>query len=152
MVLERAGVPYRLCSASSVEFFSDSVTSVEHFGAARGQFAMMKGVRQGCPAGCYLFTMAFDPLFRWLMTDVLPREPHRPWFLQQTACGYADYFALAPASLRETLPTVAGAFATIDQVCRCTEIRPRPYWWDGSLPASLCFGKCRLTTMPKTWV
>ena len=73
-------------------------------GAARGQFAMMRVVRQGCPASGYLFTMA------------LPPESHRPWFLQRSACACADDFALATACLRESWPKVAGAFATRAQV------------------------------------
>ena len=45
-----------------------------------------------------------------------PPEPHRPRFLQRCACANADDFALATASLRESLPTVATAFSTIDAV------------------------------------
>ena len=84
--------------------YGDTITSVEHAGAARGQFAMMRVVRQGCPASGYLFTMA------------LPPESHRPWFLQRSACACADDFALATACLRESWPKVAGAFATRAQV------------------------------------
>ena len=36
------------------------------------QFAMMRSVQQGCPASGHLFTMAFDPVFRWLLTSALP--------------------------------------------------------------------------------
>ena len=115
MVLERAGVPQTL-QRFLRGICADSAKSVEHSCGARGQFAMMRRVRQGCPASGYLFTVAFDPVLRWLMTEVLPPEPHPPWFLQRTACAYADDFALATASMRETLPTVAGAFARIDQV------------------------------------
>ena len=53
----------------------DTMASVAHAGAARGQFAMMRGVRQGCLASGYLFTMAFGPVYRWLMPAVLPPEP-----------------------------------------------------------------------------
>ena len=91
MVLERAGVPMPL-QLFLRGIYTDPITSVEHAGAARGQFTMMRGVRQGCPASGYLFTMAFDPVFRWLMTNVLPPDPHRPWFLQRSACAYADDF------------------------------------------------------------
>ena len=35
--------------------YTDSITSVEHASAARGQFAMMRGVRQGCPACGFLW-------------------------------------------------------------------------------------------------
>ena len=50
------------------------------------------------------------------MSVVFPPEPHRPRFLQRCACANADDFALATASLRESLPTVATAFSTIDAV------------------------------------
>ena len=60
--------------------------------------------------------MAFGPVYRWLMAAVLLPEPHRPWFLQRRACAYADDFALATDSLRESLPLVAETFTTIDLV------------------------------------
>ena len=63
---------------------------------------LMRGVRQGCPASGYLCTVAFEPVSGWLMSAVLPPEPQRPWFLQRCACAYADDFALATASLRES--------------------------------------------------
>ena len=52
MVLERAGVPWSL-QILLREIYTASIVSVEHAGAARGQFAMLRGVRQGCPAGGY---------------------------------------------------------------------------------------------------
>ena len=33
---------------------------------------MVRGVRQGCPAGGFLFAMAFDPIFRWLHDSIIP--------------------------------------------------------------------------------
>ena len=62
---------------------------------------------QGHLASGHLFTMAFDPVYRWLASAVLPPEPHKPWFLQRCAGARADDFALATASLRESLQTVA---------------------------------------------
>ena len=115
LVLERAGVPL-VPRLFLLGIYRDSIIFVEHAGAPRGQVAMMRGARQGCPASGHLFTMAFDPVYRWLMTVVLPPEPHRPWSLQRCACAYADDFALATASLRESHPTVAKAFLTMDAV------------------------------------
>ena len=127
LVLERARVPQSL-KRFLRGVYVDSITSVEHAGAARGQFAMMRGVRQGCPASGYLFTMAFDPVYSWLMSAVLPPEPHRPWFLHRCACAYADDFALAAASLGESLPTVADAFTTIETVTSRSLNHKKCHW------------------------
>ena len=70
-------------SACSVFFCNDSCTSGEHAGAARRQFALMRGVRHLCPASGFLFTMPFDPVYRWLMSAVLPHEPHQQGFLER---------------------------------------------------------------------
>ena len=96
------------------------------------------------------------------MTSVLPPEPHNPWFLQRTTCAYADDFALAASSLRETLPLVAEAFVTIDRVTgrglnyrKCHWIQygnmtcPQIPNWVGT--HVLIFGTCKSTTMPSTW-
>ena len=112
MVLERAGVPQSL-QLFLRGIFSNSTTSVQHAPPTRGQFAMLRGVRQGCPTSCYLFTMAFDPVCRWLMTNVLPPEPHRR-SLQKKACAYSEDFALAIGSLRQSLPIVADAFTGVE--------------------------------------
>ena len=63
LVLERAGVPLSLWLFLR-GIYNDPTTSVEHASTLRGQFAMMRGVRQGCPASGYLFTVAFDPVYR----------------------------------------------------------------------------------------
>ena len=55
------------------------------------------------PSKRLLVYHAFDPVFRWLMSAVLPPEPHQPGFLERCACTYADDFALATASLRVSL-------------------------------------------------
>ena len=48
LVLERAGVPQTLRLFVRC-VHNDPTTSVEHAGAARGQFAMRRGERHGCP-------------------------------------------------------------------------------------------------------
>ena len=48
------------------------------------------------------------------MSSLPPPEPCRPWFLQRYACAYADDFALATASLRESLPKIQDALSTVD--------------------------------------
>ena len=50
------------------------ITGVEHAGAHRGHFLMTKGARQGCPASGNSFTMLIGPVFRWVMSDVLPLD------------------------------------------------------------------------------
>ena len=82
MVLERAGVPQSL-QLFFRGIYADSITIVEHAGAARGQFAMMRGVRQGCPASGFCSPWLVEPVYGWLMTAVLPPEPYRPWFLRK---------------------------------------------------------------------
>ena len=123
MVLERAGV-----AVFPLGTYADSTRHVEHAGAARRQLAMMRGVRQCCPASGYLWTKSFDSVFRWLLSCAFPPEPCRPWFLEQCACAYADDFALATASLREALPIVATAFATIDQVTGMSLDYQKSHW------------------------
>ena len=55
----------------------------------------MARVRQGCLASVFLFSMAFDPAFRWLHGSVSPRDLAAPEFLQPAPCAYADDFAVA---------------------------------------------------------
>ena len=59
LVLERASLPQSL-QLFLRGIYADSITCVERAGAARGHFAMMRGVRQSCPASGYLFIMVFD--------------------------------------------------------------------------------------------
>ena len=134
---------------------NNSMTSVEHADAARGQFAMVGG--HGCPASGYWFTMAFDPVHRWLMSSLPPPEPHRPWLLQRCACAYADDFALAPASLRESFWAVAKAFSTIDALLTTRSlIEYNMGTWpfhssrNGSALTSQSSGKCRSRTLTNT--
>ena len=105
-----------------------AVPNVEHAGAAREQFAMLSGVRQGCLASGYLFTMAFHPVFRWLLSSAIRPERCRLSFLQRCACACADDFALAAASLRESLPILAGAFAIIDHVTGMSHNYHKCHW------------------------
>ena len=80
------------------------------------------------PASGYLLNMAFDPAYRLLMSAVLPPEPPRPWFPQRCAGACADDFALATASLRESLPTVADAFSTVDVITGMSLNHKKWHW------------------------
>ena len=115
------------------------------------------------PASGYLFTLAFDPFYRWFMSPVLPPELHRPWFLRRCACAYADDFALATASLRESLPTIADASSTIEYCHRHVSETTRSVTGSNTAtclsrscqnelaPMSQSSGTCRSRTMPCTW-
>ena len=41
---------------------------------------MARRVRQSCLASCFLFAVAFDPIFRWLQDMIIPRNPTAPDF------------------------------------------------------------------------
>ena len=72
--------------------------------------------RHGCSASDFLFTMAFDPIFRQLNGVVIPRDPSLPQWLQPTPCAWADHVAVSAPSIRTLMPAVALAFRTIDLV------------------------------------
>ena len=71
-----------------------------------------------------------DLVFRWLMTNVLPPEPHRPQSLQRTACACSDDIAFAIGSLRESLPIVADAFTCVDHVTGMSLNYRKCHWND----------------------
>ena len=77
---------------------------------------MARGVRQSCPASGFLFTMAFDPIFRWLHDSIIPRDPAAPDFLQPAPCAYADDFAVAASSFRSLMPTLSPVFEVVDSI------------------------------------
>ena len=82
----------------------------------RGHFAMARGVRQGCLASGFLFTMAYDPIFRWLHDAVIPRDFSLAACLQPTPCAYVNDFAVDAPCIRMYMPAIAPAFRTIDRV------------------------------------
>ena len=47
-----------------------------------------------------MFATASDPIFRWLHSSVIPRDPTDPDFLLQSPFAYADDFAVAASSFR----------------------------------------------------
>ena len=98
-VIEKTELPEFLCRFLR-SIYNDSITHVEFAGATRGQFLMVRGVRQGCPASGFLCAMAFDPIFRWFQETVIPRNPCNLDFLQPAQCAYADDLAVAALSLR----------------------------------------------------
>ena len=89
---------------------------MEFAGAERGQFLMARGVRQGCLASVFLFTMAFDPIFRWLQETIIPKNPDNLDFLQPAQCAYADDLAVASSSFRELMSALAPAFRSVDYI------------------------------------
>ena len=112
-MLENTGLPDFLCRFLR-SIYRDSITPVEFAGAERGQFMMASGVRQGCPASGFLFTMAVDPIFRWLQESIIPRNVDNLEFLQPAQCAHADDLAVASSSFRELMFALAPAFRSID--------------------------------------
>ena len=96
--------------------FCNSVTNVEFASKTRGKFLMARGVRQGCPARGFLFVMAFDPIFRWLLQLGHSKHPALTNFTQPVLCAYADDFANAVFSFRALMPALCSAFKTVDSV------------------------------------
>ena len=124
-VLEHTGLPDFLCRFLRC-IYEDSITHVEFAGAERGKFQMARGVRQGCPASGFLFTMAFDPIFRWFQESIVPRNVDNLEFLQPAQCAYADDLATASSSFRDLMVALAPAFRSIDYIaglhlnfCKC---------------------------------
>ena len=114
-VLEKTELPDFICHFLRKNY-RNSTTHVEFAGATRKQFRMARGVRQGCPASSFLFTMAFDPIFRWLQETVFPRNPFDLDFLQPAQCAYADDFAVAPSSFRDVMTALAPAFHSVNHI------------------------------------
>ena len=64
-VLQRPGL-FAFLESFLQRVYNENTTAVEHAGQVRGHSDMVRGMRQGCPASVFLFTMALDPIFRWL--------------------------------------------------------------------------------------
>ena len=60
--------------------------------------------------------MAFDPIFRWLQESIVSRNVDKLEFLQPAQCAYADDFAVASSSFRESMFALAPAFRSIDYI------------------------------------
>ena len=101
-VLEKTELPEFICRVLR-RIFYDSTTRVEFAGMTRGQFLMARGVRQGCPASGFLFSMAFDPINCWLQDAIIPRNPASLDFLQPAQCACADDLAVAAPSFRDLM-------------------------------------------------
>ena len=55
------------------------------------------------------FSMAFDPIFRWLQELIIPRNTDNLEFLQLAQCAYADDLAVASSSFRGFMTALAPA-------------------------------------------
>ena len=64
-MLERAGIP-AFVREYLAKLYDGSFTLVQFAGGYYGSCPTQRGVRQGCPASAYLFTVAMAPLFRWM--------------------------------------------------------------------------------------
>ena len=75
-----------------------------------------------------LFTMAFDPISRWLHDAVIPRDFSLLEWLQPTPCANADDFAVSAPYFRIPMPAIAPAFRTIDLVTGMSLNNKKCYW------------------------
>ena len=89
---------------------------MEFEGADRGQFLMARGVRQVVQRVVSFLRWLFDPIFRWLYEDVIPRNPGNLEFLQPTQRAYADDLAVASFSFRGLMTALAPAFRSVDHI------------------------------------
>ena len=76
-ILEKAELPQFIRRFLRM-IYCNSTTQVEFAWKTRGQLPTARGVRQGCPASGFLFATAFDSIFRWLHSSVIPRDPTDP--------------------------------------------------------------------------
>ena len=60
--------------------------------------------------------MAFDPIFRWLQEEIIPRNPKNLDFLQPVQCAFADDLAVASSLFRELMSALAPAFRSVDYI------------------------------------
>ena len=79
-VLENTGLPDFLCRFLR-SIYSDSTTYVEFAGADRGQFLMVRGVRQGCPASGFPFCNGRRPDLQMAPRDNYSKEPSQAGLL-----------------------------------------------------------------------
>ena len=126
-VLEKTELPEFICRFLR-RIYYDSTTKVEFAGATRGQFLIVRSLRQGCPASGFLFAMAFDPVFRWLQNAIIPRTPAGLDFLQPAQCAYADDLAVAASSFRDSMTALAPAFHSVDRIAGLN-LNYRKCWW-----------------------
>ena len=112
-VLEKTELPEFICRFLRT-IYNDSTTHVEFEAAARGEFLIARGVRRLSSEKFFVFTMAFDPIFRWLQEGVIPRNPDGLDFLQPAQCAYTDDLAVAASSFRGFMTALAPAFHSVD--------------------------------------
>ena len=87
------------------------------------QFLMARGVRQGCPANGFLFTMASDPFFRGA---VFPTNLAGLDFLQPVPCACADDFALAASLLRRLMTALSSVLLVVGRIWTQPELSQTP--------------------------
>ena len=73
--------------------------------------------------------MAFDPIFRWLQDEVIPRTPHNLDFLQPAQCAYADDLAVAASSFWDLMTALEQAFHSMDHIAGLNLMNYRKCCW-----------------------
>ena len=87
-VIEKTELP-EFISRFLRSIYNDSITHVEFAGTTRGQFLVVRGVRQGCPASGFIFAVVFVHIFRWLQETVIQGT-----LITRTSCSLPNVLAL----------------------------------------------------------
>ena len=111
-VLEKAELPVFIRQFLCM-VYSNSVREVEFCRTISHRRECQTRLLRKC---FFLFTMAFDPIFRWLHDPNIPRVSAAPDLLQLGPCVYADDFAVAASSFRSLMTALSPAFEVVDTV------------------------------------
>jgi hypothetical protein len=114
VVLLCMGVP-RFVIAAIKALYRGGLATVVLLGARWGQFPILSGIRQGCPASGSLFALAIDPCIRYLMHHLGPKRG--------VLTAYADDIAAAVKELYVAVRILASAFMVIGR-CSALELHP----------------------------
>lgn len=106
LVLWWIGIPNRIVRAI-LELYKDNHHYFNWKGKVHYAFCSKGGVKQGCPLSGILFAIALDPLIRYIMRSVSPRN---------TMQAYADDILMVVKCLWSEIETIAKCFIDIKKV------------------------------------
>jgi exonuclease III len=104
VVLTKMKVP-RVIIAAFRALYQDCHAMINLLGKRRRRFAILSGIRQGCPASGTLFALAMDPCIRFLIATIGPKRG--------LVNAYADDIAAVIRNLFDTLKLIDRCFETI---------------------------------------